>query len=379
MKCDIIIPVWDQLELTKNCVEHIIRNTKYPYRLIIIDNGSKDAARQYLEEFKKSRPAEVALIRNEKNLGFIKAANQGMRISDAPYVCILNNDTIPAPGWLEELIEFAETHKEMGLLNPQSNRDMRIPFEEHARNLAKNSGKYMEMNQCFGYCMLIKREVIDRIGYLDEAFGMGSYDDTDYSMRAYKAGYLCANVHSSYVHHVYNASFKALGGQNRIVSRCEVIYFTKWPRHLRVGMGFSLSKKTDDSEIEHLLKAALFMAREWCWINLWIFGDETLNRKRLAKISEEIGMPLHQNIKFSYFPDSLKSAHIIVKVLERSFGTKRRKRYDALIIDGLPGSALLKALHPFHGARIKFMDPKGNIVPGLKHLIDDIRYADKVK
>ena len=86
MPCDIIIPIWNQLELTKNCIEHIIKNTKYPYRLILIDNGSEAETNAYLRAFKEKKIVETELIRDEKNLGFVKAVNQGMRISNASYV-----------------------------------------------------------------------------------------------------------------------------------------------------------------------------------------------------------------------------------------------------------------------------------------------------
>ena len=84
MTCDIIIPIWNQPEATKECVENIVKKTKYPYRLILIDNGSEPEAKIYLESLKIAGKPEVALIRNEKNLGYVKAVNQGLRISSAP-------------------------------------------------------------------------------------------------------------------------------------------------------------------------------------------------------------------------------------------------------------------------------------------------------
>ena len=74
----------------------------------------------------------------------------------------------------------------------------------------------MEMNQCQGFCMLIKREVIERIGYLDERFGIGGFDDTDYSMRAYRAGYKSVSVYSSYVYHKEHKSFDKIGKRKKI-------------------------------------------------------------------------------------------------------------------------------------------------------------------
>ena len=88
MSCDIIIPVWNQLELTKECIEHVVKNTHYPYRFIIIDNGSEEQTAVYLKGLNRNSKPEVTLIRNDSNLGYVKAVNQGLRASRADYVCV---------------------------------------------------------------------------------------------------------------------------------------------------------------------------------------------------------------------------------------------------------------------------------------------------
>ena len=121
MICDIVITVWNNFELTKSCIDSIIKNTDADYRLIIIDNASNDETKKYLEQFKDKEGARVLLIRNENNLGFIKAVNQGMKLSGAPYICLINNDTIVTKGWLAEMIRVAEGSPRIGLINPSSN------------------------------------------------------------------------------------------------------------------------------------------------------------------------------------------------------------------------------------------------------------------
>ena len=154
MKCDIIIPVWDQLDITKACINHIMQNTHYPYNLILIDNGSSYRTSEYLKGLENN----VTLNRNSKNLGFIKAVNQGLKASKAPYVCILNNDTMPAKNWLTELVSFAEKHPDVGFLNPlcSGHKEGNFTVNEYAEEILSNKNKYMEMNQCQGFCMLIK-------------------------------------------------------------------------------------------------------------------------------------------------------------------------------------------------------------------------------
>ena len=87
-KCDIIIPVWNELESTKKCVEALKEHTRYPYRLIIVDNASDRPTREYLDGLREVFQ-DFLLIRNNTNLGFVKAVNQGMVSSDNSYMCLL--------------------------------------------------------------------------------------------------------------------------------------------------------------------------------------------------------------------------------------------------------------------------------------------------
>ncbi|MCK4463565.1 MAG: glycosyltransferase [Candidatus Omnitrophica bacterium] len=357
MKCDIVIPIWNQLEFTKSCIDHILKNTRYPYRLMLVDNGSDIETKNYLETLKQTQKTEINLIRNGENLGFVRAVNQGLKDSIAPYVCILNNDTLPGVGWLTELVEFAEKHPDTGLLNPLCNGHIgqNLSVNEYARMVSSsNKGKYMEMNQCQGFSMLIKREIIDKIGYLDERFGIGGFDDTDYSMRVHRAGYKSVCVYSSYVYHREHVSFNKMGERKKIQSNSEKAYFRKWPRHLRILVIFSISEKVTDERIANFLKSALFLARQWCWVNLLVFGAKTA-KKRINNVKENISFPLHQNIKFNYLNNKIKILEISARILERAFGTKRRKRYDAAIYSEAKLTFLLKILCKIQGCKV-FLD-----------------------
>ncbi|MDD5438883.1 MAG: glycosyltransferase family 2 protein [Candidatus Omnitrophica bacterium] len=362
-QCDIVIPVWNQRDATRECLEHIAGSTDVPYRVIIIDNGSGSETRDYLAEFSRHHAEDVVLVRNENNLGFIKAVNQGMRLSDAPYVCIMNNDTIPGRGWLGRLIDFARTHDDVGLVNPLcgGHQAHGAGIDEYADRVAGNDGKFMEMNQCQGFCMLIKREVIDRIGYLDERFGMGGFDDTDYSMRAHKAGYRSIALHSAYVYHKEHTSFRAMGDRKAIQAEAEKEYFKKWPRHLRVAFAVSVRTDTQDEAIRNMLLSALMLAREWCWMNLMIAGGEGIEG-RIRDVMRSMDFPEHQNIKISYLPRSAGVVHVFVRIAERAFGTKRRKKYDAVVVDGTMSGFPVRAACLAQGGR--FFAADFNKLPG---------------
>ncbi|MFH1593074.1 MAG: glycosyltransferase family 2 protein [Candidatus Omnitrophota bacterium] len=358
MKCDIIIPIWNGLDETRDCIDSIKKNTRYPYRLILVDNGSGKETKEYLDSLKDESGAIVSLLRNDTNFGFIKAVNQGLVVSSAPYICILNNDTLPAQGWLTELVSFIEDHEEVGLVNPLCNghEARSTTINAYAGYLAaSNRGKFMEMNQCQGFCMLVKGEVVEKIGYLDERFGIGGFDDTDYSMRAYLAGYRSVCVHSSYVYHREHKAFDRLGDRRSLQAAQEDEYFKKWPRHMRVAIIFSISSDTPDERISNMMRASLYLAREWCWLNILIAGDRSA-RDKVERVRTKMALPVHQNIKFTYFRSMLKIAEVAARILERSFGRKRRKRYDTVICDEEWLLGLIKVLCKSQGASVLSMD-----------------------
>lgn len=347
MRCDIIIPIWNQLDITRSCIDHIIENTRYPYRLILIDNASDLETKKYLDSLERNKQIEMAVIRNEENLGFVKAVNQGLSISKAPYVCVLNNDTCPAPGWLERMIDFAKQHEDVGLINPQCDGHGDRPIDVYAGILKKDKGKYMEMNQCQGFCMLVKRELIDKIGGLDESFGIGGFDDTDFSMRAHMKGYRCVSIKDAYVYHHLHVSFNKSGDREKWVKKNRSIYYEKWGKHLRTGMAVTLADLDMDT-ISHFMTFAYGLAREWSWVHLWINfnGDKGSLTRRIEEVLREQDLPPHQNIGIRYFnlPDILFKLTIAAKLLERTRRRSRDKAFDAIVASY---EGLAKFISPF--------------------------------
>ena len=359
MKCDIIIPIWNQHDYTKACIESIFKNTLIPFRLILVDNASDVPTKSLLEDTGRAHPDRVTVIRNEKNLGFVVAVNQGLRISDSPYICILNNDTVAAPNWLTRMIAFSQRHPDIGLINPQANGHGERSIEEYAKLLEKNEDIYMEMNQCQGYCMLMTRDLFLKIGYLDEAFEIGGYDDTDYSMRAHVAGYRCACVYDAYVYHRLHASFDKAGNREELVQKNMKVYYEKWGKHLRAGLAISLDKP-DDDKMAALVALFYGLAREWAWVHAWINyrGDHKILEKKIEDHRKKAGLPLHQNLRYDYFslPEVIFSTVVAGKVIERLRRRMKDKRYDAIIKIGDKVSRPLSFASRITGAKIFDMD-----------------------
>lgn len=238
--CDIIIPIWNQPELTRRCLESLAAATE-GYRLLLMDNGSDAPTRQLLEDAARRDPDRVQVIRNPTNLGFIKAVNQGLRASRAPYVCLLNNDTVVTPGWLAEMMAVAEREAAVGLVNPSSNTLGYAPAAStpdgilaYANTLTASRGQTREIVMAVGFCLLIKRAVLDTVGLLDERYGMGNFEDADFSLRAQAAGYRAVQAVGAYVYHEEKASFKHQPGWQTAFRTNQQIFHQRWGRALRI-------------------------------------------------------------------------------------------------------------------------------------------------
>jgi GT2 family glycosyltransferase len=193
--------------------------------LIVVDNGSTDATIPMLQaEF----PA-VRLIRNNSNLGFARPINQALHTSQGRYMLLLNPDTIVLPGAINELVAYLEAHPEAGICGPKVlNRDGTLqkackrgvsrPWAAFSYFLGLSSlfpkskffGGYLlnyldedeihEVDGISGSCMLIRRQLIEQIGYLDERF-FAYQEDADYCFQAKKSGWKVVYLPSSQIIH----------------------------------------------------------------------------------------------------------------------------------------------------------------------------------
>lgn len=238
--CSIVIVAHNQLQYTRLCIESIIKCTRYPHRLVLVDNGSTDGTEAYFRSIPKA-----TVIRMEANAGFPRGANAGLRAADGKHVVLLNNDTIVTHGWLTRLVQAAEGDQNAGVIGPVTNhakgaqllerRDFRDAeeLEQYAEMVAdRNAGQRKVVDGLSGFCMLIKRELIDRVGYLDERFGIGNFEDDDYCMRARQAGFTLLIVMDCFIYHFGERTFLELGftGERwkQLLGENEALFRAKW-------------------------------------------------------------------------------------------------------------------------------------------------------
>lgn len=334
--CDIIIPVWNQLEVTKDCVDSIKRNTSGPFRLIIIDNGSDLATSSYLKSLESINANPVLLIRNEKNLGFVKAVNQGIDRADSPFVCILNNDTIVTKGWLGEMIAVAGLEKDIGIVNPSSNNLGQKPaelepLESFANRLKSESGQFIELGAAIGFCMLIKRDLFDRIGKFDEVYGMGNFEDTDFSRRAVKEGYRCVRACGAYVYHRESSSFNKLKTFEEDFNRNREIYEFRWGKPRRIAY---IIDRCDDALLSLLELESLKSVRNGDWV--WYISRDPVRA------------PRHSNIQFTILGEKWFYLNAVIMIL------KKKKKFNEIFVGDRRLGNVLSNVGFLHKAKINY-------------------------
>ncbi len=224
-RASIIILCCNEVAYTKACLESVLRYTRPPYELVLVDNGSHDETSAYLEEVaRRPGPARVKVLRNPTNVGFAAGCNQALAWARGRYIVFLNNDTIVTGGWLENLIAWSlEEWPQVGLVGPVSN--YAPPLQQVVGNY-KDLGeletfgrwrqhqfarKALRVDRLTGFCLLVRREVFERIGAFDEGYGLGFFEDDDLCVRAREAGFQLRVALNVYVHHFGSRTFHGLG------------------------------------------------------------------------------------------------------------------------------------------------------------------------
>jgi len=220
----LIILCCNEVEGTRGCLESVCKHTRQPYELILIDNGSTDATPALLEEVRSwSGPARVEIIRNAENRGYPIGVNQGLAVAKGEFLVLLNNDTIVTPSWLDGLVRVSLVVGGAGLVGPVSNGappPQLVPFSftetaeldafalERQRQFA---GQAAEFPRLTGFCLLIRRDALRKIGALDERYGTGFFEDDDLCLRARKAGLRLRIAPDVFIHHEGGRTFRSLG------------------------------------------------------------------------------------------------------------------------------------------------------------------------
>jgi len=228
-RVSLVIPVYNQLLHTMQCLESMLRLPDKAGELIVVDNASSDGTPEYLKGIDG-----ITVIPNASNLGCAKAWNQGIQASKGDVIGILSNDVIVTSGWLPALLHFMEESGH-GIVSPAM-REGPLDYEldSYAAEFT-TACRTATRPGLLGFCMLIRRGVFDQIGLFDEGFRYGGCEDVDFLWRAQKAEITAGVTGSAFIHHfgmitqntVKRTESKAYPAQNLAHFR------NKWGRTVR--------------------------------------------------------------------------------------------------------------------------------------------------
>jgi len=241
-KVSVIVVTYNNLELTRACLASIDEQSQYGnLEVIVVDNASHDGSKAFLEDW-VANGGNRKLILNDTNRGFSAANNQGLSIATGEYLVLLNNDTYVTPGWVRSLVNHLKRDATIGLIGPVTNNigneakitikyaDMADMLAQSAAYTRRHVGQLFPLRTAAFFCVMMRRQVFERVGRLDESFGRGWFEDDDYCRRVERAGWSIVCAEDVFVHHHLSASFDKIPAHDRQVlfEENKKIYEAKW-------------------------------------------------------------------------------------------------------------------------------------------------------
>ncbi len=238
-----IIVNWNTRDLLVQCLQSVYDTLGgLDFEIIVVDNASADGSPELVCE----RFPQVRLIKNRENVGFVRANNQAIRVSRGRYVLLLNSDTIALPEALSQMTHFMEYHPDAGAVGPKLiNPDGRFqasyadfPTLLKESLLAFGLARWLYGPYCpsppprpgeraravdwvAGACLMVRREVVDSVGLLDEDYWMYS-EETDWCYRIHQAGWN--------VYYLPEIEIVHLGGASSSQRRPEMVAQLYWSK-----------------------------------------------------------------------------------------------------------------------------------------------------
>lgn len=268
MKLSIIIVNWNTKDLLKRCIESIFYYGKnIDYEIIVIDNASKDSSQEFLSQYKNRKTYSNVLeniriddfrfeiVLNDQNLGFARAVNQGIKLSEGQYILLLNPDAEIKEKTLEKMIEFMENYSDYGIvggkiLNPNGSLQLSVrrfpdffsqflillklhqfftyfpPIRKYFA-LDFDYSKTAEIDQAMGSFFMIRRKLIDEIDLFDEKFFVW-FEEVDFCKRAKNAGWkIYYYPEAEIIHHGAPSFSQILSLKNQWQFNKSLLYYFK--------------------------------------------------------------------------------------------------------------------------------------------------------
>lgn len=246
MDVSVLIVNYNTREMTSECIDSIIEHTHgISYEIILVDNGSTDGSKEFFEN-----DSRVKYVYSNVNLGFGRANNLGFKYSCGKYILLLNSDTLLIDNSIKYMSDFLENHPTASVvgcqlidragnnvtsysyLYPSIKWELNCLLSERIEKWYMKQGSkrlltsdHDEVAYISGADMMIRRDVIDRLGLFDERFFM-YFEDTELSYRYHLNGCKSYFLPSTRIIHLANASCKASATRERMFLEGRKIYYS---------------------------------------------------------------------------------------------------------------------------------------------------------
>ena len=229
----IVIPTFNQLGVLRQCIESIFKHTDVPYEIIIVDNASTDATLSYLQGL----GGQIRYRVLDSNRGFAGAINVGMMMAKGSTIVLLNNDTLVTPNWLTNMLACLNSDDNIGMVGPVTNyisgsQKIAVPYGTCGyapfailRHNRPDPAKWRRSDRLTGFCLLFRRALFEGVGYFDEGYEIGNFEDDDYNIRVRLLGKTMVVAEDTFIHHYGSVSMKALGDEFQTVNDRNQYYF----------------------------------------------------------------------------------------------------------------------------------------------------------
>lgn len=291
-KIDIIVPIYNAFEFTEECIKSVLKHTDLIlHRLVLINDKSPDEKilPMLLRYKSENSDKNIEVVDNEENLGFVKTVNKGMLLSNNDVV-LLNSDTEVTKNWIEKITACAYSNEYIATVTPLTNNgtiasvpnfgiDNELPknmsLEEYSKMIESISAhRYPQLTTGNGFCLFIKRSVIEEIGIFDEeTFGKGYGEENDFCYRALDYGYSHVLCDDTFIYHKGTQSFKK---ENLTASRAALIdkhmsllkakyplYVNKTDLFLAINPLKDIQENIDINIALYKKKKILYLVNEW--------------------------------------------------------------------------------------------------------------------
>ncbi|MNO20292.1 N-acetylglucosaminyl-diphospho-decaprenol L-rhamnosyltransferase [compost metagenome] len=234
----IIIPTYNGKNFLQQCLDSIEAYTDLPYEVIVVDDGSSDGTEKML----RGRRGALRIGGHTQNCGFARSVNTGLMMARGTTIVLLNNDVLVTERWLSQMLRCLNENPGTAVVGPVTNyiggeQQIDVPYEDVAgmRKFAARYNRYQpglwkDSERLVGFCLLFSRCTFEQVGYFDEGYMVGNFEDDDWMIRLRFQGKGMKIAGDTFVHHYGSMTMRELGSKEyiKVNDRNQQFFNDKW-------------------------------------------------------------------------------------------------------------------------------------------------------